>query len=52
MGLAIHGSGGTLAFLGSAPAGHPWTGVPDSVFGLVLRRGDRVEHVLNVAARR
>lgn len=49
MGLSVYGPGGSLGFLGSAPAGHTRVGLPDSVFGLVLRSGDRVRHVLNVA---
>jgi hypothetical protein len=52
MGLSIYGPERTVGFFGSAIAGNSRTGVADSVFGLVLRRGDEVAHVLNVADRR
>lgn len=41
-----------LAFLGNAPPNDPSTGVPDSVFGFVLRHGAQVKHILNAASPR
>lgn len=52
MGLSIYGAERTVGFFGSATPGNSQTGVADSVFGLVLRRGDQVAHILNVADRR
>ena len=48
MGLSVYGAGGTLAFLGTAPAGDRRAGMADSLFRLVLKREGRIEHVLNV----
>lgn len=47
VGLSVYGEGQNLAFLGRAPANDPGTGVADSVFGLVLRQGSQVKHILN-----
>jgi hypothetical protein len=47
VGLSVYGNDRNVAFLGSAPANDPSTGVPDSVFGFVLRQGPQVKHILN-----
>ncbi|WP_428278160.1 hypothetical protein [Candidatus Palauibacter sp.] len=44
---------GTLAdgiFLGSAPAGHEWTGLAEEFQGLLARRDGEIVHQLNLAA--
>ena len=41
-GLSVYGTGGRVAFLGSAPPG--FDGGPDSVFGLVIRDSARTVH--------
>ena len=51
MGLSVYGPQNTVGFFGSATAGNSQIRVPDSVFGLVLRRGDDLLHVLNIADR-
>jgi hypothetical protein len=56
--LVLHDGGphgilvGTLAdgiFLGSAPAGHDWTGVAEAFQGLLVRRGGEIVYELNLA---
>ena len=44
---------GTLAdgiFLGTAPAGHAWTGLAEEFQGLLARRDGEIVHQLNLAA--
>ena len=44
---------GTLAdgiFLGSAPAGHDWTGLPEGFQGLLVRRDGEIVYQMNLAA--
>jgi hypothetical protein len=52
MGLSVYGSQQTVGFFGSAAAGNSQIGGADSVFGLVLRRGNQLLHVLNAADRK
>ena len=37
-------------FLGSAPAGHGWTGLAEEFQGLLVRRDGEIVHQLNLAA--
>jgi len=50
VGLSVYGTGGSMAFLGSAPPGSD--GGPDSVFGLVIRDGAEVIHRFSSVGRR
>ena len=52
VGLSVYGNDQSVAFLGNAPANDPSTGVPDSVFGFVLRQGAQVRHILNAVSPR
>lgn len=56
--LVLHDNGphgilvGTLAdgiFLGSAPAGHPWTGLAEAFQGLLVRRAGETVYEMNLA---
>ena len=56
--LVIHDDGprgilvGTLAdgiFLGSAPAGHDWTGLAEEFQGMLVRRGGEIVYEMNLA---
>jgi len=44
------GSGPDRVFLGTAPAGHAWTGLSEEFQGLLVRRDGETVHTLNLAA--
>ena len=48
-GLSVYGNDRSVAFFGNAPANDPSTGIPDSLFGFVLRQGPQVKHIVNTA---
>jgi hypothetical protein len=50
VGVSVYGNDRSVAFLGNAPANDPSTGVPDSIFGLVVRQGTQVRHLLNAVS--
>ena len=43
------GHGGDRVFLGSAPAGHGWTGLAEAFHGLLVTRDGEIVHKLNLA---
>ena len=43
------GTGADGIFLGSAPAGHGWTGVAEAFQGLLIRRDGEIVHEVNFA---
>lgn len=44
------GTAGDRIFLGSAPAGHGWTGLAEEFQGLLVRRGGETVYRMNLAA--
>ncbi len=46
------GTGANGIFLGSAPAGHEWTGLAEAFQGLLVRRDGEIVHQVNAARHR
>ncbi len=44
------GTAGDRIFLGSAPAGHEWTGFAEAFQGLLVRRDGETVYQMNLAA--